>query len=126
MAEPLQAALPREMYVDEAAWRTERWRNAAGVFRLEPNLRWGNSPIASDIQGFYALGDTSTRQWQGGYSVELTDGVGNGSATGAPANATSTPSTCTVSPATNSPDKIFCASEFSSCCWIARFNGLAP
>ncbi|RYX95347.1 MAG: carboxypeptidase regulatory-like domain-containing protein [Comamonadaceae bacterium] len=60
----------------DAAWRTERWRNTAGVFRFEPNLRWGTSLIASDLQGAYWLADTSTRQWQAGYSVELTDNVG--------------------------------------------------
>jgi hypothetical protein len=64
----------------DALWRTDRWRNTAGVFRFDPNLRWGTSLIASDLQGFYWQGDTSTRQWQAGYALELTDSV---SATGA-------------------------------------------
>ncbi len=34
--------------------------------------------------------------------------------------------TRTLSPATNSPARIFCASGFSTCCWIARFSGRAP
>jgi hypothetical protein len=59
----------------DAAWRTERWRSAAGAFRFEPNLRWGTAPLASDIQGVYVQGDTSTRQWQAGYAVELSDSV---------------------------------------------------
>jgi hypothetical protein len=37
----------------------------AGVFRFEPNLRWGTSVLASDLQGVYWQADTSTRQWQG-------------------------------------------------------------
>lgn len=59
----------------DANWRTERWRNTAGVFRFDPNLRWGNSLLASDLQGVYWQADTSTRQWQAGFSTELTDRV---------------------------------------------------
>ncbi|WP_457281357.1 SdrD B-like domain-containing protein [Polaromonas sp. P5_D5] len=59
----------------DAAWRTERWRNTAGVFRFEPNLRWGTTVLASDLQGVYWQADTSTRQWQAGYAVELSDSV---------------------------------------------------
>ena len=59
----------------DATWRTERWRNTAGVFRFDPNLRWGNSLLASDLQGVYWQADTSTRQWQAGFSTELTDRV---------------------------------------------------
>ena len=70
----------------DAAWRTERWRNAAGVFRFEPNLRWGTTLLASDLQGVYWQADTSTRQWQGGFSTELSDSV-RGESAGAGANA---------------------------------------
>lgn len=59
----------------DAAWRTERWRTTAGVFRFEPNLRWGTTVLASDLQGVYWQADTSTRQWQAGYAVELSDSV---------------------------------------------------
>ena len=59
----------------DAAWRTDRWRNTAGVFRFDPNLRWGTSLLASDLQGFYWQADTSTRQWQTGFIVELSDSV---------------------------------------------------
>lgn len=59
----------------DAAWRTERWRNTAGVFRFEPNLRWGTAILASDLQGVYWQGDTSTRQWQAGFATELSDSV---------------------------------------------------
>jgi len=64
----------------DAAWRTERWRNTAGVFRFEPNLRWGTTVLASDLQGIYWQADTSTRQWQAGYAVELSDSVSHAGA----------------------------------------------
>lgn len=59
----------------DAAWRSERWRNAAGLFRFEPGLRWGTSTLASDLQGVYWQTETSTRQWQAGVSTELSDRV---------------------------------------------------
>ena len=53
---------------------------------------------------------------------------GTGSEFQAFANTSCPPSasTRTVSPLPNSPARIFCASGFSSCCWIARFSGRAP
>ena len=67
----------------DAAWRTERWRNTAGLFRFEPNLRWGTSVLASDLQGVYWQADTATRQWQAGFTTELSDSVsGTGLGTG--------------------------------------------
>jgi hypothetical protein len=66
----------------DAAWRTERWRQTAGIFRFEPNLRWGTTGLASDLQGLYWQGDTSTRQWQAGFAVELSDSVSGGQAAG--------------------------------------------
>lgn len=59
----------------DASWRTERWRNTAGLFRFEPNLRWGTAVLASDLQGVYWQADTSTRQWQAGFAAELSDSV---------------------------------------------------
>lgn len=59
----------------DAAWRTERWRQTAGVFRFDPNLRWGAAVLASDLQGAYWQADTATRQWQFGFNSELSDAV---------------------------------------------------
>ena len=59
----------------DAAWRTERWRQTAGVFRFDPNLRWGAAVLASDLQGAYWQADTATRQWQLGFNGELSDAV---------------------------------------------------
>lgn len=68
----------------DAAWRTQRWRNTAGVFRFDPNVRWGTVVLASDLQGVYWQADTSTRQWQAGFNAELSDSVsGAGLGTGA-------------------------------------------
>ena len=64
----------------DANWRSERWRNSAGGFRFEPNLRWGSMPLANDIQGIYWQADSSTRQWQYGFSSELSDRISHTSA----------------------------------------------
>lgn len=64
----------------DAAWRTERWRQTAGLFRFEPKLRWGTTGLAGDLQGLYWQGDTSARQWQAGFAVELSDSVSGGQA----------------------------------------------
>lgn len=64
----------------DANWRSERWRNSAGGFRFEPNLRWGSMPLANDIQGLYWQADSSTRQWQYGFSSELSDRISSSSA----------------------------------------------
>ena len=66
----------------DAAWRTERWRNTAGLFRFEPNLRWGTALLASDIQGAYWQADTSSRQWQFGQAMEFSDRVSGADGTG--------------------------------------------
>ena len=69
----------------DANWRTDQWRNTAGLFRFEPKLRWGTSGLASDLQGAYWQADTASRQWQGGFSSEFTNSVSPaGSGTGAP------------------------------------------
>ena len=59
----------------DAKWRSERWRQTAGVYRFEPNLRWGPVLLAGDLQGLYWQADTATRQWQTGFSAEISDSV---------------------------------------------------
>jgi hypothetical protein len=59
----------------DAAWRTDRWRQTAGLFRFDPNLRWGAAVLASDLQGAYWQADTATRRWQLAFSGELSDAV---------------------------------------------------
>ncbi len=62
------------------AWADARWRSgaleqAAGVFYLEPNLRWGSYNAISDLRGVYWRGDIGTRQWQISSSTEWADSV---------------------------------------------------
>ena len=59
----------------DAAWRTDRLQNAAGIFSLEPGLRWGPTAVASDLRGLYWRADTSTRRWQLGWSAEWSDSI---------------------------------------------------
>ena len=59
----------------DATWRTDRWRHTAGLFRFDPNLRWGTAILASDLQGAYWQAETSTRQWQLGATTEISDAV---------------------------------------------------
>lgn len=59
----------------DAAWRTDWLQNAAGIFYLEPNLRWGTTAAASDLKGAYWRADTSARRWNLGWTVEASDSV---------------------------------------------------
>lgn len=66
------------LWVD-AAWRTSLLQNTAGVFHFEPGLRWATSTMPGDLRGGYWRSDISTRQWQLGWSGEVsesTDGSG--------------------------------------------------
>ncbi|MBC7376934.1 MAG: hypothetical protein H7346_05795, partial [Burkholderiaceae bacterium] len=62
-------------YWADARWRGERVQHEAGVFRFDPALRWGAYVAAADLQGAYWRGDTSTRQWQVGASLEYARSV---------------------------------------------------
>jgi hypothetical protein len=59
----------------DAAWRTDWLQNTAGIFYLEPNLRWGTTTAASDLRGMYWRADTSARRWNLGWSAEASDSV---------------------------------------------------
>jgi SdrD B-like domain len=59
----------------DAAWRTDWLQNSAGVFYLEPNLRWGPTTAASDLKGAYWRADTSARRWNLGWTIEGSDSV---------------------------------------------------
>ena len=54
----------------DGAWRTDALRHAAGVFRFDPNLRWGPAMVAPDLQGAYWRAETSSRQWDLGWDLE--------------------------------------------------------
>jgi hypothetical protein len=47
----------------DASLSTNRIAQSAGVFRIDPNLTWGNQLIADDVQGGYYRFDYQSRQW---------------------------------------------------------------
>jgi hypothetical protein len=62
------------------AWIDAQWRNrwlqqAAGVYYLEPNLRWGTYNAVSDLRGAYWRGDVATRRWQISGSLDGSDSI---------------------------------------------------
>jgi SdrD B-like domain len=59
----------------DAQWRSSWLQQAAGLFYLQPHLRWGTYTAVSDLRGLYWRGDLSTRQWQLSGSAEWTDSV---------------------------------------------------
>jgi hypothetical protein len=59
----------------DAVWRTDWLQNSAGIFYLDPNLRWGSTSAASDLKGTYWRADTSARRWNLGWTVEASDSV---------------------------------------------------
>lgn len=48
----------------DGATRQGRYRHNYGLFRLEPDLFWGYTPIASDIEGGYYRLNYQSQQWQ--------------------------------------------------------------
>lgn len=59
----------------DASWRSELMQQSASVYSFDPNLRWGSENLPSDLRGANWHGDISTRQWQLGGNVELSDSV---------------------------------------------------
>ncbi len=57
----------------DAQWRSQWLQQAAGIFHLQPNLRWGTYNAISDLRGVYWRGDVSTRRWQLSTSTEWTN-----------------------------------------------------
>ena len=55
-------------------------QHGAGIFRVDPNLSWGNQPIISDAQGAYYRYSFQSRRWQSNAGVDyLTSLSGRGS-----------------------------------------------
>jgi hypothetical protein len=59
----------------DATWRSALMQQAASVFYFEPALRWGGDTLPNDLRGASWRGDISTRQWQLGGNIELSDSV---------------------------------------------------
>lgn len=60
----------------DARWRSGRLEHGAGIFYLEPHLRWGTYNAISDLRGGYWRSDLATRQWQLSGSAEWSENVG--------------------------------------------------
>lgn len=49
--------------------------NSAGLFRIEPNLAWGDQPMASDIEGGYYRLNYLSRRWLADVGVDVARSV---------------------------------------------------
>jgi hypothetical protein len=47
-----------------------RFQQNAGLFRIDPNMTWGNQPISDDMQGGYYRLDYQSRQWLADVGVD--------------------------------------------------------
>ena len=52
-----------------------RMLHSAGLFRVDPNLSWGNQPIVSDAQGGYYRNSYQSRRWQTDLGVDYLDSI---------------------------------------------------
>lgn len=59
----------------DATWRTALMQQSASVFYFQPSLRWGGDSLPSDLRGASWRGDVSSRQWQLGGNIEVSDSV---------------------------------------------------
>lgn len=60
--------------------RSGRYDQQAGLFRLPTGLRWGQQPVASNLQGGYYRATYQSRQWLASGGIDLTTPVaGTGS-----------------------------------------------
>ncbi|MEP6720628.1 MAG: SdrD B-like domain-containing protein [Variovorax sp.] len=59
----------------DSSWRSNWAQQGASVFYFDPSLRWGSNPIAGDLRGASWRADVSTRQWQLGGNVEVSESV---------------------------------------------------
>jgi hypothetical protein len=47
-----------------------RFQQSAGLFRIDPNMTWGNQLISDDMQGGYYRLDYQSRQWQADAGID--------------------------------------------------------
>jgi len=57
-----------------------RIQQNAGVFRIDPNMMWGNQVISDDMQGGYYRLDYSSRQWLADVGIDEVRSVSGGGA----------------------------------------------
>jgi hypothetical protein len=61
----------------DARWRGDWVAHSAGVFQLDPGLRWLDYEAPSDLRGLYWRGDISSRQWYVSLLGEWSESVSN-------------------------------------------------
>jgi hypothetical protein len=54
-----------------------RFQQNAGLFRIDPNMTWGNQPISDDMQGGYYRLDYQSRQWLADVGIDEVRSVSN-------------------------------------------------
>ncbi|MGD0490277.1 MAG: hypothetical protein ABSC32_01915 [Steroidobacteraceae bacterium] len=54
-----------------------RFQQNAGLFRIDPNMTWGNQPISNDMQGGYYRVDYQSRQWLADAGIDEVRSVSN-------------------------------------------------
>jgi hypothetical protein len=54
-----------------------RFQQNAGLFRIDPNMTWGNQPISDDMQGGYYRLDYQSRQWMSDVGIDEVRSVSN-------------------------------------------------
>jgi hypothetical protein len=54
----------------DAATKQGFFTHSAGLFRIEPNLAWGDQPLASDIEGGYYRLNYQSRRWLYDFGVD--------------------------------------------------------
>lgn len=67
----------------DARWQGTLLAQSAGLFWLQPRLRWGSFQTASDTRGGYWRGEAASRQWYLGGSAEWADSVTGATASSA-------------------------------------------
>jgi hypothetical protein len=66
----------------DATFVTGGMQHGVGLYRVDPNLSWGNQPIVSDAQGGYYRNSYQSRRWQADVGVDYLDSIsGRGAST---------------------------------------------
>ncbi|MGB4810873.1 MAG: SdrD B-like domain-containing protein [Methylophilaceae bacterium] len=66
----------------DAKKRTGQVLHSAGIFRLDPNLSWGYTPISNNIEGLYYRANYNSRQWLLDGGIDAVQGVSGSNSNG--------------------------------------------
>jgi hypothetical protein len=66
----------------DAAYQAGKMLHSAGLYRVDPNLSWGNQPIVSDAEGGYYRNSYQSRRWQADFGFDYLNSIsGRGAST---------------------------------------------